>query len=232
MIPKLIHKVMIVDGGATPEFPDGMTESIEAFKDKNPTHKIILYNEKDCLKFIKNNYDERIVNCFNDIKPYAYKSDLFRYLVLYKLGGWYSDIRQVALESFDTLSKDFYCAIDTPPNQMCMYNAIIGSIPGHPIMKKVIDLCVFNIEHRHYGMDCLYITGPGVFMAACVDYVRRGMPGVSIGRHIVDRDGAGFVAFDRKVIVKNKYNNASGADNSDIKGTNDYGVMWRAWDVY
>jgi len=33
-------------------------------------------------------------------------------------------------------------------------------------------------------------------------------------------------------MIKCKYNNARGADNSDLGGTNDYGKMWRERDVY
>jgi mannosyltransferase OCH1-like enzyme len=232
MIPELIHKVMIVDDGDLPAFPTGIKDAIRTFKSMNPKYILKIYSLKDCLQFITTNYGERMLKCFNLIKPYAYKSDFFRYLVLYKLGGWYSDIRQVALMSFDTLDKEFYCALDTPPNQACMYNAIIGCVPRHPIIKKSIDMCVFNIEHLHYGRDCLYITGPGVFMSACVDFIRRGTYSISVGRHIVGGDGVGFTVFDDKLIIKNKYNNAIGADNSDVQGTNNYGLMWRNWDVY
>jgi hypothetical protein len=41
-----------------------------------------------------------------------------------------------------------------------------------------------------------------------------------------------FIDFDLGRFAKVKYNNARGADNSDLAGTNDYGKMWRNWDIY
>ena len=232
MIPPLIHKIMIVDGGKPAEFTKGIEDAIQTFRDKNPFHTLKIYSGNDCETFIKKHYEEEILECYHAIKPYAYKSDFFRYLLLYRLGGWYSDIRQVALASFDDLDKEFYCAADAPPNQLCMYNAIIGCVPNHPIMKKVIDMCVFNIKQKHYGLDCLYITGPGVLMSACIDFIRKEPTKYGIGKHIIDRDGAGYVCFEKKLFIKNKYNNAKGADNSDVSGTNNYGKMWVNWQVY
>ena len=47
------------------------------------------------------------------------------------------------------------CVIDTPQQQLCMTTGFIGSIPKHPISKKMIDIILWNIDQMHYGMDCL-----------------------------------------------------------------------------
>ena len=49
-----------------------------------------------------------------------------------------------------------------------------------------------------------------------------------IGQHTSDE----HVVFGGTQILKCKYNDAKGADNSDLEGTNDYGVMWRERLVY
>ena len=139
-IPKVIHKVIIVDGFDIPNTVPFQTAAIDSFKLPGYTTKI--YSGNDCIKYIKKHYDEKILAMFNKVKPYSYKCDLFRYLVLYQEGGWYSDMRQVCLENIDSLNStnhEFYCSVDAPPNERCMYTAFIGSIAGHPILKKTFE---------------------------------------------------------------------------------------------
>ena len=197
----------------------------------NPGYKVKIYSGDDCIEYIKKYYNDETLEAFNAIKPYSYKCDLMRHLILYNEGGWYSDIRQVCLQSIETLSsmnKEYYTSVDCPPNQMCMYTAFIGSIPKHDISKKMVDLVLWNIKYRHYGLDCLYPTGPGAYMNASIDYVRAHPEKCTIGQHTSDE----HIQFGEHKFIKCKYNNAKGADNSDLPGTNDYGDMWRKREVY
>lgn len=232
MIPKLIHKVCIVDGGKMPTFPDGLKKALETWYRKNPGYKIKMYSGDDCVQYIKDNFDDHVLEAYERLKPYSYKCDLMRHLIMYKDGGWYSDLRQVCLQSLDVFYdnglKEYYTSTDCPPNQMCLYTAFIGSVPSHAISKKMIDLILWNVDHNHYGLDCLYPTGPGAYMNAAVDYLRAHPSRVMVGSHGSDE----HVRFGNVTFVKCKYNGAKGADNSDMSGTNDYGVMWRRRDVY
>ena len=232
-IPKVIHKVIIVDGFDIPNTVPFQTAAIDSFKLPGYTTKI--YSGNDCIKYIKKHYDEKILAMFNKVKPYSYKCDLFRYLVLYQEGGWYSDMRQVCLENIDSLNStnhEFYCSVDAPPNERCMYTAFIGSIAGHPILKKTFELICWNIVHEHYGQDCLYPTGPGAFMSGSIDYIRKNPNKCLIGRHIIGNNNREVIVFGKTIFIQCKYNNAQGADNKDLIGSNDYGEMWRNWDAY
>jgi mannosyltransferase OCH1-like enzyme len=234
MIPKVIHKVILVDDGKIPELPDGMKKAIETYYRMNPGYKVNLFSGNDCVEYIKKHFDERILNAYEKLKPYAYKCDLMRHLILYNEGGWYADARMVCYTPLDILNdydKEFYVCIDTPQIQPCIWNGFVGSIPKHTISKKIIDLIVWNVEHMHYGVDCLAPTGPIAYTTACIDYLRMFPSKCMIGRHILD-NGEQFVDYECGRVAKVKYNNARGADNRDIKGGNDYGEMWRNWDVY
>ena len=234
MIPKIIHKIILVDDGKIPSLPEGLSKAFESFYRQNPNYKVKIYSGDDCVNYIKENFDEEILLLYNKLKPFSYKCDFMRHLILYNEGGWYSDLRQICLEPLDILNnvgKEYYTSIDCPPNQNCMYTAFIGSIPKHPISYKMIELIKWNIKHKHYGLDCLYPTGPGAYMIACIDHVRIFPEKCMIGKHVIE-NGEQFIDFGNVRIIKCKYNNAKGADNSDIKGTNDYGEMWRNRDVY
>jgi len=229
MIPKVIHKIIITDDGNIPKFPPKLKEAVETWYRLNPNHRVRWWSGRECENFIKEHFDERTFAAYAKLKPYAFKCDFVRQLILYKEGGWYSDLRQVCLRSLDELPPRAFCAArDCPPNQLCLYNALVGAVPEHPITKKYIDTMIFNIEHDHYGLDCLYVTGPGVFMHAAIDHLRAHPEECLVGLHTVDE----YVSFGGVKFVKCKYNNARGADNSDMKGTNDYGDMWRKRNVY
>ena len=230
-IPKVIHKIVIVDDGKMPKLPEGIKNAFETFYRKNPDYKVKLYCGDDCVEYIKQYFNEEVLNAYNTLKPYSFKCDLMRHLILYNEGGWYSDMRQVCMipiEKLNDLNGEYYTSIDCPPNQMCMYTAFIGSIPKHPISKKMIDLILWNVKQKHYGLDCLYPTGPGAYMNASIDYIRQHPNKCVIGKHTSDE----YITFDDITFIKCKYNNTRGADNSDLPGTNDYGDMWRKRCVY
>jgi len=232
MIPGVIHKIMIVDDGKFPVLSDGMKKALETWYRMNPGYKVKMYSGDDCIAYIKKHFDDEVLEAYKTLKPYAYKSDLMRQLILYNEGGWYSDMRQICLESIETLNardKEYYTSLDLPINNLhlYMYNAFIGSIPKHPISKKMIDLIVWNVKQRHYGLECLFPTGPGAYMNAAIDYVRSYPEKCMIGHHT-----SVFINFGGVNFIKCKYNNAKGADNTDTKGTNDYGEMWRNRDIY
>jgi mannosyltransferase OCH1-like enzyme len=236
MIPEIIHKVIIIDDGEIPLLPEPMKEAMNTFKEKNPEYEHKLYSGKDCEKYIKKHFDEKILKTYLKLKPFAYRADLFRYLVLYNEGGWYSDSKQVCFESLDVLNntnKEFIVSLDASINPNCLFNGFFGSVPKHPILKKCIDMIVFNVEHEHYGLDCLYPTGPGLFMQCAVDYLRKYPEKCLIGRHIIDNQKQSFICFDKQVFIKHKYNSPpEGGIYSDIPGGNNYGEMWRNWDIY
>lgn len=234
MVPNTIHKIIIVDGDKLPTLPDGMRKAIETWYRMNPGYKVKIYSGDDCVSYIKEYFDEKVLDAYERLKPYSYKCDLMRHLILYNEGGWYTDARMICYKPLDTLqkyNKEFYVCIDTPQQQLCMTTGFIGSTPKHPISKKMIDIILWNVEHKHYGMDCLAPTGPGAYINACIDYIRMFPTKCMVGKHIIE-NGEQFIDYECGRIVKVKYNNAKGADNRDILGGNDYGEMWKKWNVY
>jgi len=232
MIPKLIHKVIIVDGGVMPKLPEGMNKAIETWYRLNPEYKVKIYSGESCVNYIKQHFDDDILKAYQTLKPYALKSDFIRQLILYNEGGWYTDVRMICLKPLSELGdRDFYACLDTPQQQICMCNGFIGAVPKHPITKKMIDIICWNINQKHYGLDCLCSTGPGAYINACIDHIRVHGDKCHIGEHVIENDEQ-YMRYGDMYIVKVKYNNARGADNSDLAGTNDYGKMWRNFDIY
>ena len=77
----------------TKDLPPKMKECVDKLKRDNPEFDHHLYDDADCRAFIKNNYDADVLNAYDSLVPGAYKSDLWRYCMLYKKGGIYLDIK-------------------------------------------------------------------------------------------------------------------------------------------
>jgi len=90
LIPRVIHQTY-----KTNDLPTEISEVVQRLKDMNPTFEYRFYNDEDCLNFIKENYDEETLNLYLSINPNygSAKSDFFRYLLMYKVGGVYLDIK-------------------------------------------------------------------------------------------------------------------------------------------
>lgn len=164
IIPKVIHKIIIVEGYKTPELPIDMEKSIESFKTMNPEYTIKIYNGNDCLKYIRDYYSYEEEFIFQNLIPYAYKCDLMKYLILCNEGGIYSDMKMICLHPFDKIFPEnmkWFSAIDSNPSRMA--NGFIISVPNHPILLNTIEKLKKNFWNKDLGIDNLYPTGPTTF---------------------------------------------------------------------
>lgn len=85
--------------------------------------------------------------CYDSSENWGEKSDVLRFEILYRLGGVYVDHDANCLQSFDGMhgAYDFYCGLEAPHPlvaglSITAGNGVIGSRPGHPVVKEVIDL--------------------------------------------------------------------------------------------
>jgi len=84
----------------TKNLPPSMIDSVENIKMNNKNFNYKLFDDEDCRNFIKNNFDGSVLYAFDSLKPGAYKADLWRYCVLYILGGIYIDIKYQVINNF------------------------------------------------------------------------------------------------------------------------------------
>jgi mannosyltransferase OCH1-like enzyme len=81
-----IHQIFISSQNDR-QLPPYFQNAVNSIRVQMPDHDHHLYFFEDLRDWIKNNYDEPIILAFDKLEPYAYKADLARYLLLYKLGG-------------------------------------------------------------------------------------------------------------------------------------------------
>jgi len=140
--------------------PSLMKKNVDIIKKLNPAFTYHLYDDNDCYNFIKDNFNIEVLNAFDNLIPGAYKADLWRYCVLYKLGGIYLDIKYKPVKGFKfiNLCEKEHWVLDADGNGV--YNALMVCKPNNPILLRAINQIVINVKTKYYGNNCLEPTGP------------------------------------------------------------------------
>ena len=173
MIPKVIHKVYI---SHDMKLPDNLSPSLgiahESWKTLNPDYKLKYWSHADCLEFLKTEFDDDIYyETFIALQPYSYKCDFFRFCLIYKRGGFYSDWKQRCIIPLDDIEKnntlEWISCLDMGNGYAryykCMGTGFFGSRPNHPVLKSAIEQIIENVKLKFYGNSCLDPTGPFLF---------------------------------------------------------------------
>lgn len=138
--------------------------AVQSIFELNPSYDYQFYNDQQCRSFIKKYFDKKVVQCYDKLFPILYKSDLFRYCLLYIKGGIFIDDKFILRKSFDDLideyNTSFYCQ-DADPELIC--NTILITQRGNEKYKQIIDTIVNNMENHFYGKCPEHPTGSRLF---------------------------------------------------------------------
>ena len=141
--------------------PNSVKNNIENIKLNNSEFIHYLYDDTMCRDFISNNFDSDVLYAYDSIIPYAFKSDLWRYCILYKYGGIYLDTKYIYINNFkfiDLIDKEYFCNDNINSNNG-IYNGLIICKPKNHIMLKCIYKVLENIDNLFYGNNGLSISG-------------------------------------------------------------------------
>ncbi|GMH82164.1 hypothetical protein TL16_g09165 [Triparma laevis f. inornata] len=111
-------------------------------------------------KFLSSNFDKKVVEKYRSFKVGAHKADLWRYCVLYKMGGVYMDIETVLMRSIDEILADAstqvsYTVDSAVPDTVMQ--GFIATPPNSPFFKKCIE-DVMNTPEEEIDKDYLLHT--------------------------------------------------------------------------
>ena len=151
-IPKIIHQIWI--GSPLPQEYYRWQKSWQQY---HPDWEYKLWTDKDIEEFglVNKHWYDKTPN-------YGQKADIARYEILYRLGGVYVDMDFECLQPFDVFHHtcDFYAGI-AQWWYFRLFNGLIGSVPGNPILKECIDTMNLDIEHNSDPRrNVTYTTGP------------------------------------------------------------------------
>lgn len=181
-IPKKIFQIVLSDKtDIHPKF----LENIEHIKRTNPNWNYTLYDDKDIITYLQTYYPPIILYYYNKINPnYApARADFFRYLLMYREGGVYLDLKSSTKSPLDNIIRpddEYILSHHTCPTQSCILQTIKGEYqqwhiicrPNHPYLKAVIDRVLNNIENYtvdNFGvgkLGVLKVTGPIAYTQA------------------------------------------------------------------
>lgn len=189
-IPKLIQQ----SADCYDNLPEKIKLNIETLKRLNPNWIYKFYDDKDVIEFISNNFGWHYASAWNSIgQEYgAAKADLFRYLLLYKNGGVWLDIKSSASKPFDEVFRpddsfilsqwknkpgDIFSGWGIHEDLRMLprgefQNWFIASVPKHPyleaVIKRVMDN-ILNYDPSQIGVGKLGVlrtTGPIAYTKA------------------------------------------------------------------
>lgn len=209
-IPKIIHQT----AKDFDSLPQEIKDNIERMKAMNPGWEHRFYDDAQVLDYIGKNYGERVLRACRRINPRmgVVLADFFRYLVMYREGGVYLDIKSGLERPLDeVLLPDDQFLISQWRNGLGQPYATFGvfvdlvRIPGgefqqwqivaapkHPFLARVIEEVVFNMENYdpewHGGgkMGVMRVAGP-ICYTLSIAPMRRHYP-----HRLVDIEDLGF----------------------------------------
>jgi len=163
-IPKIIHHIWL----GSP-LPERFKPLIGTWKKHHPTWKHMLWTDKEVEKFGLIN-KKLFMKCNN----YGLKSDIARYEILARFGGFYADIDLECLKPLDILHQTYHFYACLFPNQSILANGVIGAAPQHPI----IEACVTGLRSlthvdEHVPGEIQQRTGPGYFSSVVFAQVKK-----------------------------------------------------------
>lgn len=188
LIPKIIHQTY-----GTAILPEDIKSIVEDLKSNNPDWEYRFYDNKQCSLYILENYGKEMYGVFKSINPAygAAKADFFRYLLLYKEGGVYFDIKSTCTIPLSELIRpEDEFLLSNWPNESGEFKRAglkielwhvphgeyqqwyIIAKPNSPFLKTVIDRVVHNIKNYNpwkYSVakrGVLKLTGPIAYTLA------------------------------------------------------------------
>jgi inositol phosphorylceramide mannosyltransferase catalytic subunit len=195
-IPRIIHQTF-----QTRSVPPEIERNIHGIRALNPQWTYRLYDDEDIVDFIASSYGPRMLNVFRriDARYGAARADLFRYLLMYKCGGVYLDIKSRPTVPLDDILHPDDCYIlsrwrnrqgeafqgwgfhpsvsDLPEGEFQQWHIVAS--PGHPFLEAVVAGVLRNIEEYdpfHHGVGkfgVLGLTGPIAYTRAINPIMHR-----------------------------------------------------------
>ncbi len=193
MIPRIIHQT----SGSKP-LPPLIVDSITALRERNPGWTYRFYSDADIKQYIDRHFPRHSA-LYRRINPRygAARADLFRYLLLFREGGVYLDIKSTFHRTLDEVihaDDQFllshwnngpgseheqwgtYPEIANPRGEF--QQCFLVCRPGHPFLEAVIKQVVSNLEHYDpecdgVGLRVRHITGPVAFTLAITPLLGR-----------------------------------------------------------
>lgn len=156
MIPRVFHSIWV--GGPLPEY---LQSCVASWRRVNPGWDHIVWTDVDFGGWFDNQ------ELFDEAEQFTehvgqFRSDIARYEILRDVGGVYVDCDFEARRPLDELLAGVDCFAAFETNDVWINNAIIGAVPGHPLLFDLVAGLAANVD-KHAGKRPNVMTGPQYF---------------------------------------------------------------------
>jgi len=161
-IPKIIHQTF-----KHKDLPFITQWHISRFRKRNTEYQYEFYDDERIEQFIAQEYNHDMLSLYKRLNIGAAKADFFRYAVLNKKGGIYLDIDSGINGRLENFIQPDDVAIITREGHPELYAqwALVYA-PGHPFLKKTLEMVQHNINTNKYPNDVHRMTGPSIYTEA------------------------------------------------------------------
>lgn len=208
------------------EVPEGMYNTIMDNSRNNPEFEFRIYDDNRCREFIRDNFDKPVLDAFDTLKPGAFKADLWRLCILYKLGGVYLDIKFKIVKPLINLIKLNQTLFVQDLGQNDIYQGLIIAKPNEQCLLSGINKIVENVKGRVYGDHFLEPTGPKmlgpIVKTMCPNNIKFGLIGGDIHK-IYLQENPNEILFEQYSTYRYE---------QKMKGTAHYGDLWYSKQIY
>lgn len=219
---KTIHQIAISDflpkGYVAPNY-ESITKNFKGYQ-------YILWDYKKIKSFILKNGDNDVLDAIDSIKANAFKADIARYYIVYKLGGWYTDLNNFFEHCPPTDDVEMIFFRDSQNLTEVSWgvqNSLFYSNAVSKPLEKAISHCVTNVKNNYYGGHPLCVTSPILFgsaIASCnLDIKNQYLIG-----DFVKNNSPGFY-LENRLFASYKSNGLASAE-SGLPSGNNYEELW------
>ena len=165
VIPRRVH-LFWSDPQGQDGVPEDMARNAAVWQERFPDFEVRIWLRDELRDLLEDFHGLRVWDALRACRFESVQSDLARLALLYEHGGFYSDLRTIPLRPFLYELLEIEAAIITahPPtisdHASRLSNAFLGSIPGHPLWRRVLSRGVRNIEARRQ-LSAVELAGIG-----------------------------------------------------------------------
>jgi mannosyltransferase OCH1-like enzyme len=162
MIPKIIWQTYKDSFDMLPQY---MKDAAQTWKDQNPEYEWRYMDDKQAAEFVLTEFGEEWHRIFISAPVGVMRGDIWRYMIIYKYGGVYSDLDTECWKPISSWIMEDKNMIVCPETSEHFCQWTFAAAPNHPVIKSVLDQIKLEFINPDYNAQHFVhnLTGPAVW---------------------------------------------------------------------